>query len=74
MSSDLLVLMSDPLDEGGANTVKNAIYGATTSAVVTFDDARPKVLLVRFDPIHDTPLAILESVRATGRAANMAGG
>lgn len=74
MTSDILILLKQPVDEQQADVVRNAIYRSAATAMVTFDPSKGKTLLVRFDPTKDTPAAILEAVRNTGFNASMAGG
>ena len=74
MGSDIMILLKEPVDEIGAEGVRNTIYDATSTAVVSFNEARPKLFLVRFDPNKDTPKAILTSVRDSGVEASIIGG
>ena len=74
MASDVLVLLDRPANENTAQRVSDAIYGATATAVVSWNAERGRVFLVRFDPLLDTPAAILQAARSTGVSAHLAGG
>jgi hypothetical protein len=74
MGSDIMIILKGPVDEAGAEAVRAAIHGATTTATVSFDASRPRLFLVRFDPEQDSPPAMLAAVRGSGLDATMAGG
>ena len=77
MTSDTLILLETPVNESDAQRVCDAIYKASTSAVVSFKPTSGdgvKAFLVKFDPDRDKPKAMLDEVRAGGWAAVLAGG